>query len=261
MKPYPGIHNIGNPKRIFNEKLSRSRVIVENTFGVLCTKFRVFRKPFALCPEKVTLITLTCILLHNYLRKSKTSSQVYTPPGTMDIYDNNNMLVQSGSWRNEIDENGALRNLPRVARLSALGAIEVREEFTKYFCSKQVYYYHIITNADIEEEIKSKQAYPIVHFKNETCYDNCGLGRRDSIQSVEKITDDVDLGSGRSGNLRLEENTGRTSNEQCAGTEGVGITEGDGGYRVRWGNGRTRRYSIGGGSTERPGTNTGHMEG
>lgn len=134
MKPYPGIHNIGNPKSIFNEKLSRSRVIVENTFGVLCTKFRIFRKPFALCPEKVTLITLTCILLHNYLRKSKTSSQVYTPPGTMDIYDNNNMLVQSGSWRNEIDENGALRNLPRVARRSALDAIEVREEFTKYFC-------------------------------------------------------------------------------------------------------------------------------
>ncbi|XP_041982596.1 uncharacterized protein LOC121735745 [Aricia agestis] len=47
MKPYPGIHNIGNPKRIFNDKLSRSRVIVENTFGVLCTKFRIFWK--AIC--------------------------------------------------------------------------------------------------------------------------------------------------------------------------------------------------------------------
>lgn len=133
MKPYPGMHNIGNPKRIFNEKLSGSRVIVENTFGVLCSKFRIFGKPFALCPEKVTLITLTCILLHNYLKKSKTSSQVYTPPGTIDVYDNNE-LVQSRSWRNEINGNCALRNLPRVARRSALDAKEIREEFTKYFC-------------------------------------------------------------------------------------------------------------------------------
>ncbi|CAH0730235.1 unnamed protein product, partial [Brenthis ino] len=76
--------------------------------------------------------------------------------------------------------------------------------------SKQVYHYHIITNADIEEELtKSKQAYPIVHYKNETCYDKCGLRRRDSVQSIKTTTDDDDTGSERSRNIRLEDDTGR----------------------------------------------------
>ncbi|KAH9633021.1 hypothetical protein HF086_000381 [Spodoptera exigua] len=35
MKPYPGQHNVGSPKRIFNQNLSKARVVVENTFGVL----------------------------------------------------------------------------------------------------------------------------------------------------------------------------------------------------------------------------------
>ncbi|CAG5059953.1 unnamed protein product [Parnassius apollo] len=38
--------------------------------------------------------------------------------------------------------------------------------------NKQLYYYHIITSKDIEEELKSKQIYPVVHFKNETCERN-----------------------------------------------------------------------------------------
>lgn len=69
MKPYPGNHDSGSPKRIFNQYLSRSRVVVENTFGILVTKFRIFKKPIPFNPEKVSLITMTCILLHNFLRK------------------------------------------------------------------------------------------------------------------------------------------------------------------------------------------------
>ncbi|CAH0730604.1 unnamed protein product, partial [Brenthis ino] len=105
--------------------------------------------------------------------------------------------------------------------------------------SKQVYYYHIITNADIEEELtKSKQAYPNVHYKNETCYDKCGLRRLDSVQSIETTTDDDDTERGRSGNIRLEEDTGRKSNELCAGAEGIGVIESDGGYSqmAKWTN-------------------------
>ncbi|XP_050664577.1 uncharacterized protein LOC126965177 [Leptidea sinapis] len=45
MKPYPGQHNIGSPKRIFNQCLSRARVVVENTFGVLASVFRIYRRP------------------------------------------------------------------------------------------------------------------------------------------------------------------------------------------------------------------------
>ncbi|XP_022186175.1 uncharacterized protein LOC111045159 [Nilaparvata lugens] len=70
MKPFPGDHEYGSAKRIFNDRLSRSRIIVENTFGILSARFRVFRKPIAITPEKVTLITMTSILLHNFLMNS-----------------------------------------------------------------------------------------------------------------------------------------------------------------------------------------------
>lgn len=97
MKPYPGSHNEGTPKRIFSKKLSSSRVVVENAFGILASRFRIFRKPVLLNPEKTTIITITCVLLHIFLRKSSTSSAIYTPPGTIDVYNINDELVVSGS--------------------------------------------------------------------------------------------------------------------------------------------------------------------
>lgn len=78
MKPYPGNHAVDSPQRIFNQRLSGSRVIVENVFGILVARFRIFKKLISLAPEKVSLITMTCILLHNYLRRSDTSASLYT---------------------------------------------------------------------------------------------------------------------------------------------------------------------------------------
>ncbi|CAH2006294.1 unnamed protein product [Acanthoscelides obtectus] len=132
MKPYPGQHNIGSEKREFNKRLSSARVVVENTFGMMTARFRVFRMPIPLQPEKATLITMTCILLHNFLRRSSTSSCIYTPPGFIDIYDDDSVLIQPGSWRKEQEKTCAIRNLRNVARRSPKDATEIRNEFTKY---------------------------------------------------------------------------------------------------------------------------------
>ncbi|KAH9645070.1 hypothetical protein HF086_005615 [Spodoptera exigua] len=133
MKPYPGNYDMGSPKRKFNQTLSRARVVVENTFGILVTKFRVFKKPIQLQPEKAAIVTMTCILLHNFLRRSSTSLYVYTPHGTIDIYDNSDMLVQPGSWRQEVEMTCAVRDLRHVPRRPPLNATEIRNQFTNYF--------------------------------------------------------------------------------------------------------------------------------
>lgn len=133
LKPYPGNHEIGSPKRIFNQNLSRSRVVVENTFGILTSVFRIFRRPINLIIETVKDITMTCVLLHNFVRKSKNSSQRYTPPGSFDVYDANGNLITPAAWRN-INEYNAVQDLPNVPRRSPLNAIKIREEFTSYFC-------------------------------------------------------------------------------------------------------------------------------
>ncbi|CAH1982820.1 unnamed protein product [Acanthoscelides obtectus] len=131
MKPYPGDHKLNTPKRIFNETLSRSRVLSENTFGILTSRFRFFKKPIELMPEKVTQLTMTCVLLHNFLMKSSSSKNIYNPSGTLDKYDNGVFI--EGAWRQEVPQNCAIRCVPHIARRSPISATKIRDNFTEYF--------------------------------------------------------------------------------------------------------------------------------
>lgn len=130
MKPYPGNHETGTPERIFNQKLSSSRVVVENTFGIMASVFRVFKNPIALDVEKASIVTMTCVLLHNFLRNSSTSRNIYTPEGALDTYDNNE-LVLPGSWRHR--DHFGFFPLQVLPRRTPRNAIEVRSNFTNYF--------------------------------------------------------------------------------------------------------------------------------
>ena len=64
MKPYPH-RNLGKEKRIFNYRLSRARKVVENAFGILAHRWRVFLTTIKLSPDKVTDIILATCCLHN----------------------------------------------------------------------------------------------------------------------------------------------------------------------------------------------------
>lgn len=65
-------------QRIFNYRLSAARCKIENTFGILSFVFRIFRKPMLLQQDKVRVITECCVLLHNFLRKSRSSCTIYS---------------------------------------------------------------------------------------------------------------------------------------------------------------------------------------
>lgn len=140
--------------------------------------------------------------------------------------------------------------------------------FTVDMNSKQVYYYHIITCADIEEELKQRQVYPLVHFKDETCQTKCyqtetndsrgDIPDSDATQQPGGTSGDCGQGSGRvRDGIQLGRISGTSNSELCPGNEGIGHIEGDGSFRVEWRNGRTRRYSVGGGSCERIGDDLG----
>lgn len=131
LKPYAGVYNKGSMERIFNYRLSRARRVIENVFGILSAIFRVLRKPILLSPEKTTNIVMTCVLLHNYLRKSKTSKSIYSPHGTFDTETDDGF--QAGSWRNEEDNLSSLLPLRKVARNAGVQAKSVRDIFAEYF--------------------------------------------------------------------------------------------------------------------------------
>lgn len=132
MKPYSGVHEKGNAKRIFNYRLSRTRQVVENVFGIMASVFRIFRRPVILEPEKVQEIAITCVLLHNFLRKSKSSSSLYTPPGVFDS-ENNDGIIVPGSWRPEKNDLGSMFPLQRVPKRFGLDTKIVRDQFSEYF--------------------------------------------------------------------------------------------------------------------------------
>lgn len=134
LKPYPGSHEKGSIKRTYihtyNYRLSRARRVVENVFGILSAVFRVLRKPMLLEPSKAELVITTCVYLHNYLRKNKSSRDTYSPPDFFDREVEGHNTV--GTWR--LETNNTLRPLERVGRRASRLAEENRNEFAEYFC-------------------------------------------------------------------------------------------------------------------------------
>ena len=70
MKHYPN-QNLPIDQRIFNYRLSRARRVIENTFGIATSRFRVFRRAIIAKIEKVKSITKAVVALHNYLMKKR----------------------------------------------------------------------------------------------------------------------------------------------------------------------------------------------
>ena len=138
LRPYPGKYLEDN-KRIFNYRLSRARRVIENAFGILATKFRIFRRAIIAKPKKVTRITQAACALHNYLKISEMhsppSSRIYCPPGYVDREDAQGNVIP-GDWR---AEGGS--GLQPVGQLGgnrcSRSAIEVRETLMAYFNNSQ----------------------------------------------------------------------------------------------------------------------------
>ncbi|KAI5725803.1 hypothetical protein M8J77_020358 [Diaphorina citri] len=68
LRPYPGDH-LTREKRIFNYRISRARRVVENAFGILSQKFRIYQRRIHAKPENVDRIVLATCILHNFIKK------------------------------------------------------------------------------------------------------------------------------------------------------------------------------------------------
>ena len=134
MKPYPG-KDLNEEQRIFNYRLSRARRTIENSFGILAARWRIFRRPIKASPETVDNIIKACIGLHNYLRLTENAR--YTPMGFIDSEDSSGNVVL-GDWRTIVHgEQGALHNTStgRAFNSTSLSAKGTRDTFMKFFNS------------------------------------------------------------------------------------------------------------------------------
>ena len=126
MKPFPHT-NQTRRERIFSYRLSRARRTIENAFGILANRFRVFMSPIPLSPSKIDTIVLACTSLHNFLRRDHVTH--YTPEGCLDVEDLSVGHIIPGSWR----QTSELPGLQTMSRNDMADARNVREQYMQYF--------------------------------------------------------------------------------------------------------------------------------
>ena len=131
MRPYPG-QGIAENQTIFNYRLSRARRVIENVFGILAARWRIFMNPIQTSVNNAEVLVKATICLHNFLRQ--TNSSGYCPSGFVDTWDENGE-IKEGEWRRIVasNQNQLLNDISpiRGSRPPAT-ALEVRESLKAY---------------------------------------------------------------------------------------------------------------------------------
>jgi len=122
LRPYPG-RLLSPSKQQFNYRLSRARRVAENAFGILASRFRVYRRFMEQRPDTVDKVIKATCVLHNMLRKEGDS----VPRSGADSEDYDDDAVADDLTR--------LRPLRRVGCRASHDAFAVRDSFCEYFTS------------------------------------------------------------------------------------------------------------------------------
>lgn len=127
LKPF-NQRELTKERKIFNYRLSRARRIVENVFGILASRFRIFHTSINLKLQNIDIVVMTCCVLHNFLRRKY--SNMYTPTGILDYEDTIEGTLSLGLRTDDTNltdiEKGHYRNI-------SIDAKQTREEFLQYF--------------------------------------------------------------------------------------------------------------------------------
>ena len=125
LKPYSK-RDLSKEEKIFNYRLSRARRIIENCFGILAAKWRIYRTAINAKVVLVEQIIESTVCLHNWLRQHKNNN--YFDVQMVDTDDNGNSTP--GSWR-QYENNFQL--LPPYNTNCNRAAKETRIKYTTYF--------------------------------------------------------------------------------------------------------------------------------
>jgi hypothetical protein len=123
LKPYSR-RGMVKSEIIFNYRLSRARRVVENAFGILANRFRVFRTAMAVRPYTAKQVVLATTAIHNLLRSRATDDD------SDDADEDEDNVVPTGAFR-RFD---AARNVGRQLDEPRL----LRDKLAQYFLGEGV---------------------------------------------------------------------------------------------------------------------------
>ena len=82
MRPIPGKLNLAEQICDNFNRILRARRVIENRFGILVARWRLYRTPIVASVENAESYVLETLALHNYLRL--TDNATYTTKGLVD---------------------------------------------------------------------------------------------------------------------------------------------------------------------------------
>lgn len=124
MRPYDG-RTLNNRRRVFNQRLSRARKVVECAFGILAKKWEIFQQPLRADVENAEKFVKAACALHNFVR---------TRDGKMQ-----DKPTTTGTGESPEADSNALLDWERIEHPGRRSdkAINAREAFADYFMSDQ----------------------------------------------------------------------------------------------------------------------------
>lgn len=121
-------------KIIFNYRQSRARRVIENAFGILVARWRIFRTSLETSTDTTDLIVQASVCLHNFCLAEEEGilphQKKYCPNSLVDQENIESNQIRDGDWRR-------FGGLPSISKQgsynSTLTAIKVRSELAKHF--------------------------------------------------------------------------------------------------------------------------------
>lgn len=128
LKPFSQ-RELDHDKKIFNYRLSRARCRVENSFGILSTRFRIFHTAISINLNAIDKVVIASCVLHNFLRRRYAT----TYASDNNLYREN---LEDGSVELGLQANQMTSLQRGYNRRANKDAQEVRQLFMNYFNSE-----------------------------------------------------------------------------------------------------------------------------
>lgn len=140
MRPYAyrGRNSLTYNEKVFNYRLSRARRMIENSFGVLTARWRLFSHPVNSDIENCEWYIKAAFALHNYLQIEKSGFDAdvkqYIPADFVDREDPNGVIIP-GAWRHLANSDGTT-DVGRIgSNMTARNLSRLRDDFAKFLTS------------------------------------------------------------------------------------------------------------------------------
>lgn len=112
--------------------MCRARRVIENTFGILAARWRIFRKPIIASKSTVVAVVKATVCLHNFLMNIGENS--YFTPATVDRESTEGEVLE-GDWRNE-DRTNLLPIQRTSSNMYGRSAEVMRANLSQYFTNE-----------------------------------------------------------------------------------------------------------------------------